>query len=102
MYLNSIRRTLAVLTFASCALSSAGRAMGQAVTGTIVGTVTDTSGAAMVNATVVISLTGQNFTHTTTTNESGNFTEPSLSPGTYSVVITASGFKKQTYENIAV
>src|ERR1700753_2608677 len=102
MHLTSIRSTLTVFALAICALASGPRSRAQAVTGTIVGTVTDPSGAALPNATVVISLTGQNVSHTTTTNESGNFTEPDLPPGAYSVVISASGFKKQAYENIAV
>ena len=77
-------------------------AYAQAVTGSIVGTVTDPSGAVVSNATVVISLTGQNATHTVTTNDSGNYTQPDLPPGTYSIVITAAGFKKQSYENVSV
>ncbi|HEV2576932.1 MAG TPA: TonB-dependent receptor [Acidobacteriaceae bacterium] len=102
MHFKSIRRTLAVLPLALCVLAAAPRALAQAVTGTIVGTVTDATGAVVPNATVVISLTGQNVSHNTTTNESGNFTEPDLEPGTYSVVITAQGFKKEAYDNIAV
>jgi len=78
------------------------RAHAQAVTGTIVGTITDGTGAVVPNATVVVSLTGQNTSHTITTNESGNYTQPDLPPGNYSVVITAQGFKKQAYQNIAV
>ncbi len=74
----------------------------QAVTGTIVGTVTDQSGAAVANAQVTIVLTGESAEHKTVTNESGNFTEPDLSSGTYTVTITAAGFKKQTSENISV
>ena len=81
MHLTSIRRTLTVLALAICALASGPGSLAQAVTGTIVGTVTDASGAALPSATVVISLTGQNVSHTTTTNESGNFTEPDLPPG---------------------
>ena len=81
---------------------SAPAAHAQAVTGSIVGTVTDASGAVVPNAKVVISLTGQNAVHTVTTNESGNYTQPDLPPGAYSVVITAAGFKKQAYENVSV
>jgi hypothetical protein len=102
MYFNFIRRPLAVLPLALCFLSAAPRVLAQAVTGTIVGTVTDATGAVVPNATVVVSLTGQNVSHTIKTNESGNFTEPDLEPGNYSVVITAQGFKKLAYDNIAV
>ena len=74
----------------------------QAVSGTIVGTVTDPTGAAVANAPVTIVLTGQDAVHTAVTNESGNFTEPNLPPGTYAVTISAAGFKKETRENIVL
>lgn len=102
MYVKLIRRILATLPLLLCVLAAPPRSSGQAVTGTIVGTVTDASGAVLPNATVVISLTGQNVSHTTNTNESGNFTEPDLPPGTYTVAISATGFRKQVYDNIAV
>jgi len=74
----------------------------QAVNGTIVGTVTDPSGATIANAQVTIVLNGQNTVYTSVTNESGNFTEPDLPPGTYAVTIVAPGFKKETRENITL
>ena len=74
----------------------------QAVSGTIVGTVTDPGGAAVTNAQVTIVLTGQQITYNAVTNESGNFTEPDLPSGTYTVTVAAPGFKTETRENIAV
>ena len=65
----------------------------QAVSGTILGTVTDPGGAAVTNAQVTIVLTGQETTYNTVTNESGNFTEPNLPSGTYTVTVAAPGFK---------
>ncbi|SFS07020.1 Carboxypeptidase regulatory-like domain-containing protein [Granulicella pectinivorans] len=78
------------------------RAMAQAVSGTIVGTVTDATGAVVAGAQVSIVLTGQSTAYSTVTNESGNYTEPNLPPGTYSVTVTANGFKKQTQENVSL
>lgn len=81
----------------------AGRqANAQAVSGTIVGTVTDATGAVVAGAQVSIVLTGQSTAYTTVTNESGNYTEPNLPPGTYSITITAPGFKKITQENVSL
>jgi len=77
-------------------------AFGQAVNGTLVGTVTDPSGAFIANAQVSIVLTGQGAEHSAATNESGNFTMPDLPPGTYTVTVTAPGFKKVVRENIAL
>ena len=67
-------------------------ALGQATTATLVGTVTDTSGAAMNHATVTITNqnTGQSYTHQT--NESGNYEFTLLPPGVYSVEVTDQGF----------
>src|SRR5208283_2532065 len=56
--------------------------IGQAVNGTLLGTVTDPSGAVVPNATVTVILTGQSVQHTTVTNGSGDFTVPDLPSGT--------------------
>jgi hypothetical protein len=74
----------------------------QAVSGTIVGTVTDSTGAAVPNAPVVITLTGQDAKFDTVTNGSGNFTEPNLPPGIYRVTVSSPGFSKIVRENIVV
>jgi hypothetical protein len=99
-----MRVRYATLFFVVFFLSIAGngRLFAQAVSGTILGTVTDPLGAAVPNAQVTIVLTGQSTTYNAVTNESGNFTEPNLPSGTYSVTVTAPGFKKETRENIAV
>ncbi len=74
----------------------------QAVSGTIVGTVSDPSGAAVNNAQVTIVLTGQSTTYKTVSNESGNYTQPNLPTGTYDVTVIANGFKTEKRENISV
>jgi hypothetical protein len=74
----------------------------QAVNGTMVGSVTDAKGAALANAQVSIVLAGQGVAYSTVTNESGNFTEPNLPSGTYTVTVTAPSFKKEVRENIVV
>jgi len=62
--------------------------------GTIVGTVTDNSGAVVANAKVdVTNVDTGVVTHTKTTS-SGDFSVPSLNPGRYSVTVESSGFQK--------
>ena len=96
-------RSLAVaLVMVSSFFSGDAVLHGQAVSGTIVGTVTDATGASVAKAQVTIVLSGQDAVHTSVTNESGNFTEPNLPPGTYSVTVLAPGFKKETRENLVV
>jgi hypothetical protein len=96
-----VRKSL-VAVWVVVVLMLSGRAFGQAVNGTIVGTVIDTTGASITKAQVTITRTGQSAVYTTVTNESGNFTEPDLPPGIYAVDIVASGFKKETRENITL
>ena len=96
-------RKLCLALFVSFLSIFAGKLLpAQAVSGTIVGTVTDSSGAIVPNAQVAIVLTGQSTVYTTVTNESGNFTEPNLPSGRYTVTVTATGFKKETRANIAL
>ena len=62
-------------------------------TGVLSGTVTDTSGAVVVNAQVTAVNVANNFETVTVTNTEGIYRIPFLRPGTYRVRITASGFK---------
>src|SRR5260370_1255371 len=54
---------------------------GQAVYGSIVGTVTDSSGAAVPKAKVTIADVGKGVNYTTTTNDSGNYSQTHLIAG---------------------
>jgi hypothetical protein len=77
-------------------------ASGQAVYGSIFGTVTDPSGAAVPNAKVTVSNTRKGTSDTTTTNEAGNYSATHLIPDTYSVRIEAPGFKVIEQKNVSV
>src|SRR5271170_4574531 len=68
-------------------------ASGQAVFGSIIGTVTDPQGNAVVGAKVTVTSTTKSFTYDTTTNESGNYSVTHLIPDTYKVHIVATGFQ---------
>ena len=74
--------------------------LGQAVSATLLGTVTDATGASVANAKVATTETATGLIHESVTNESGNFTIPNLQPGSYSVTVEAKGFKKETRQNI--
>src|SRR5271167_209530 len=68
-------------------------AFGQSlVSGDLVGTVTDPSGAVVPNAPVTLTSNGTGETRTTTSNSSGLYRFSLLNPGSYTVSVSASGF----------
>ncbi len=69
---------------------------GQAVNGTLLGTITDASGAIVPNANVIATDVNTGISRNTTANSNGNYTFPNLPPGTYSVSAEQSGFKRAT------
>lgn len=67
---------------------------GQASSSSILGTVTDATGAVVPNATVTATQVDTNFTRSVQSNESGQYLIPLLPLGNYQVEVTASGFKR--------
>src|SRR5579862_7350958 len=78
------------------------RLAAQTGTGSIKGTVTDPSGAAMPNVTVQARNLGTAIITTARTTAEGAFTLVDLNPGTYEVVAEATGFKKTAVANVLV
>ena len=70
-------------------------------TGSIVGTVTDATGAVLEGAKVIITNVGTNQQLNLTSNASGAFNSGALSPGNYKVQVTAKGFST-TSQSVAV
>ena len=66
----------------------------QAVAGTLLGTVQDSSGAVIPGANVTLTNEGTNVTNQTTSGPQGFYTFPNLNPGQYSIAVEAKGFKK--------
>src|SRR5260370_7376895 len=77
-------------------------ALGQAVYGSILGTVTDPSGAAVNGAKVTVTSQAKNVSTETTTNESGNYSVTHLIPDVYSIQIAGTGFKTLQFKDIQV
>ncbi|HEY1339444.1 MAG TPA: carboxypeptidase regulatory-like domain-containing protein [Bryobacteraceae bacterium] len=91
-----------IFTIFVVALLCAGLAWSQAVNATLVGTVTDASGAVVANAKITVVETATGVSRNGNTNDSGNYTFPNLPPGTYAVTAEQTGFKKITRSNVDV
>jgi hypothetical protein len=74
--------------------------IGQEYRATITGTVVDASGAATPNAQIEVRNAATAATASAQTNESGAYTVPFLSPGTYDLTATANGFKQTVRKGI--
>jgi hypothetical protein len=66
----------------------------QTFRGTILGTVTDSSGAAIAGAAVAVKNVNTGLSRTVTTSEDGTYSVPELPIGTYSVTVEKTGFKQ--------
>jgi len=75
---------------------------GQETRGTILGRVTDATGAVVAGASVKATNRGTNVSVGVRTNDSGNFTIPYLIAGEYTVESELSGFKKTVRDKIEV
>jgi hypothetical protein len=84
------------LVLAAAALLIAAMAWGQGATGTISGTITDGSGAAINGAKVTASDTGTGAKSAATTNDTGFYRFVEMPTGMYTITIEANGFRKTT------
>ncbi len=82
-----------VTTFAMCMLVVCG-AMGQAGTTSIHGVVTDKSGAVIVAAKITLSNPGLGLQRAVDSGASGEYEFIALQPGTYTLIVEATGFRK--------
>src|SRR6202167_4944254 len=102
---NSICRTAnttiqAIALLAMFALVPA--ALGQAVYGSIFGTITDTTGAVVPNATITVTDVSKNTSVSTQSGGDGEYRVQLLIPDTYRVDVDATGFAKATQDNVVV
>src|SRR5215813_13570843 len=95
-------RNLWALFVACCLTLTAASVLAQDVQtkGMIGGTITDTTGAAVPNARIVI--TGQTGERTGITNDNGIFKVDNLNPGSYNVRVEQTGFKSAVANSVTV
>src|SRR5215472_407960 len=91
-----------VLLLGVIVVSSGGVIYGQAVNGTLLGTITDPAGAVVPGANVTITEVNTNLSRSTVTNESGNYIFGNLERGVYRIEVQVTGFKKAIRESVDV
>ncbi|MGA7907517.1 MAG: carboxypeptidase-like regulatory domain-containing protein, partial [Candidatus Sulfotelmatobacter sp.] len=74
----------------------------QTFRGTILGSVTDPSGAVVAGAKVIVKNVGTGLERTTETSADGSYSLPELPIGTYTVTITQTGFQTFVAKNVTV
>ena len=91
-----------LVTAVLLAVLSAALVLAQSGRGTILGTVSDPTGAVMPQVAVTVTNVETNVKAVATTDELGNYRAPSLIPGPYSVTFEKAGFKSFKREGIVL
>jgi len=97
-----IRTALALAAFACAGMVLLAPARAQSVYGSIFGTVTDKSGAAVPGATVTVTDEAKGTVVTVTSNASGDYSVPHLIPDVYDLKVDAKGFKSFETKGVSV
>jgi carboxypeptidase family protein/TonB-dependent receptor-like protein len=89
-------RLKTIISLLTLLFALGGAAFGQEITGDLLGTVKDSTGALIRGATVTITdpSKANAVVRSLTTNDDGGFFAPNLSPGIYSITVEAPNFKK--------
>src|ERR1700739_2566762 len=93
---------VAVLLFMLAFAGVTPSAFGQAVYGSIIGTVTDPQGAAVANAKVTVTNQRKGTSDATTSNADGNYSVTHLIPDIYTVRAEGAGFKASEIKDVSV
>ncbi len=92
-----MRRILPTVAFALIAPAAL---YSQSTTSSLTGTVTDSSGAVLGNATVTVTNVATGVAQQVTTGPQGTYRVGQLPPGNYSMKVESTGFQEQNLENI--
>src|SRR5215471_16700168 len=96
-------RSKAIATFLATALFVvAPYGLGQTVTATLTGTITDSSGAAVPNASVILTNQLSGDVRKTVSNAAGYYSLPAIPAATYALSVTAGGFQKSDIKGIVL
>src|SRR5262245_42381986 len=102
VYMSLATRFAAAASVVVCLCAMPSPTAAQAVTGTLLGNITDSSGGAVPGVSVTATEVQTNISRTTISNEAGHYTFSSLPNGKYTVSAELQGFKKVIRQNIEV
>src|ERR1700687_4666196 len=97
-----IYKSALVVALAATVLLFASAVNAQTFRGTILGTVTDSSGAAIAGAAVAVKNVNTGLSRTVSTSEDGTYSLPELPTGTYAVTVEKAGFKQGVVSGLQV
>jgi Carboxypeptidase regulatory-like domain/TonB dependent receptor len=98
----ALRLNLIVGLLFLLAITAVQVSLGQGITGSITGTVTDPTGASISGATVTIVQVGTNAKRTVTTSDVGSYTVTQLAPGRYNIKVDKGGFDSSQESDITL
>jgi hypothetical protein len=97
-----VKRVSFVAAFLATLLFTPASAFGQTLYGSMVGKVTDPSGAAIASATITINSKATGFTRETVSDSAGNWELLNIPSGTYEVKTSAPGFSSAVRSDVPV
>ncbi len=97
-----MKRTLYLIGLSVMLIAAPLAAVAQTPAGSLSGNVVDMNGAAVAGATVTVTDNATNQSRTVETNTQGTFAVPQVEFGTYTVNITAAGFKNYTATQVKI
>jgi hypothetical protein len=97
-----MRASLAILRVVLFLLAGLARSHAQQITGTLVGTIQDPSGAVVNGATVTATNVDTGLAHTVLTGALGEYRIEYLAVGNYSIEVSAAGFKKFVQQHVVI
>jgi hypothetical protein len=95
-----MRRSISYLIAVAALLSTTQLSRSQGAVGTILGQVSDSTGALIPGAKVTITESDTNVSHTAITGPTGTYRVPYLNPGHYNVHVEATGFSGTLIQHI--
>ena len=97
-FTGGFKRTSVIVTILAIALYFADLCPAQSTTSAVSGTVTDSTGAVVIGASVTVVNTATGVTYRTTTDNLGAYRVTQLPPGSYTMEVARSGFQTQNLQ----